>query len=440
MSRAPAGGKLKRGAIGGLALARVGMAHLGHEARQLVREQADQPAAQQRHEVELGRILFRALNQLKGTALKLSQLLSMEGDLLPAGVRAELAKGCHQVTPLNRALVHKVFRNEFGQAPEQLFARFDSHAFAAASLGQVHAAELADGRTVAVKVQYPGIAASVGSDLEMLGTVLHALSARSQLLPRKEIIDRVMGQIARTLHEELDYEHEAAQMDWFRAHVTLEGVVIAGVLPEQSSQRVLTMEKLDGLHIDAWLAREPDQAERNRYGQLLFDWFLHSVFELGRIHADPHPGNFLFMDDGRLGLLDFGCTKTLSAPFSAAIGQAWHNLLHPDQPGALDGVRRAWLALGLISPALSKADFDARLMPALASLQSWQLEAFRADSFDFTHKSPYPLVGFDDGNMALQLMADLGDDLLYFDRAYLGLMHLLKRLGATVVTANPWIY
>ena len=104
-------GKLARGAVTGLALARAGVAHVGHK----VRRRASDPQADARHEAELGKILFRALNQLKGTALKASQLLSLEASLLPAGVRQELARSFHQATPLNRALVHKVFRQELGE-------------------------------------------------------------------------------------------------------------------------------------------------------------------------------------------------------------------------------------------------------------------------------------------------------------------------------------
>ena len=438
MSKAPATSKLKRSAISGLALAHAGITHIGHRARQLTRDDSDKVAARDRHEVELGRILFRALNQLKGTALKVSQLLSMEADFLPAGIRRELAKGCYQVTPLNRALVHKVFTREFGLAPEEIFAQFEPHSFAAASLGQVHRASLADGTKVAVKVQYPGIASSIGSDIRMLQSILQTLAMGSDLMPRKELIDRMMHEIEHKLAEELDYEHEAGQLRWFGAHVSLPGIVIPQALEQQSSRRVLTMQHLEGLHLEPWLATNPTQAERDHFGQLLYDWFWHSVRQLGRLHADPHPGNFLFMPDGQLGVLDFGCTKTISGEFCKAIAQGWAALLDAPSEDNYAQVREAYIAIGVITNELSLADFIETLIPAIKPIIHWQLEPFRSHSFDFSHKSPYPSPERSNSKTMMNIAAGFHEDLPYFDRAFLGLMHMLKQIGATVVTGNPW--
>ena len=164
----PRTGRLARGTITGIAAARIGMAQLGHRVR------TPSAQAQADHEAALGRILFGALGQLRGSALKVSQLLSMHPGLLPDGVRQELARAHHQAPPLNRALVGRVFRQAFGQEPEALFLRFEPRAFAAASLGQVHRAELAGHGAVAVKVQYPGIASTIASDMRLLRTTLRA--------------------------------------------------------------------------------------------------------------------------------------------------------------------------------------------------------------------------------------------------------------------------
>ncbi len=439
MNKAPATSKLKRSAISGMALAHAGITHIGHKARQLTRDDGDKLVAQDQHEAELGRILFRALNQLKGTALKLSQLLSMEADFLPAGIRRELAKGCYQVTPLNRALVHKVFTREFGLAPEELFARFEPHSFAAASLGQVHLATLADGTKLAVKVQYPGIASSIGSDIRMLQGILQTLALGSDLMPRQELIDRMMHEIEHKLAEELDYEHEADQLRWFSAHVALPDIVIPQVLEKQSSRRVLSMQHLDGLHLEPWLATMPTQAQRDHFGQLLYDWFWHSVRQLGRIHADPHPGNFLFMPDGQLGVLDFGCTKAISVEFCQAMAQAWSALLAPTSDDNYAQVRVAYIDLGVITVELSLGDFIDTLIPAITPLINWQLEAFKTASFDFSKKSAYPSPQRSNSKTMMNIAAGFHEDLPYFDRAFLGLMHMLKKLGANVRTGNPWI-
>ncbi len=447
MNNTPPTSKLSRSAISGLALAHAGINHVGHKARQLTRDEQQQAAAKDRHEAELGRILFKALNQLKGTALKISQLLSMEANFLPEGIRRELAKGCYQVTPLNRALVHKVFTREFGQAPEHLFAHFDPVSFAAASLGQVHHASLADGQALAVKVQYPGIAASVSSDIRMLSSLLNTMAFGSDLVPRKELLDSIMSELEKKLGEELDYEHEAAQLRWFGERVRLPGIVIPAVVASHSSQRVLSMQKLDGLHLDQWLATNPGQAQRDHYGQLLFDWFWHSVCDLGRLHADPHPGNFLFMADGQLGVIDFGCTKSISVEFCTSMAKAWRGLLEVGENLSISSnsaasfatVREAYIELGLIRPDLSLHDCETQLLPAAAALIDWQLEPFKVKRFNFKNKTAYPAPDTDHGKTLVKLAQGYHEDMPYFDRAYMGMMHMLYKIGAVVDTSNPWL-
>jgi len=436
---APPTGKLARTAVGGMALAQAGAARIGRQARKLTLADGRQADAQHKFEADIGRIIFAALNQLKGTALKLSQLLSAHADFLPEGVRAQLAKGCYQVTPLNRALVHKVFRQQFDQAPESLFASFEHDAFAAASLGQVHRATLVDGTPVAVKVQYPGIGASIKSDIRMLRVMLQTIGLGADLLPRKELMDRVMDEVAHKLAEELDYEHEAAALAWFRERTTLPGIVIPRPIPSHSSERVLTMERLDGMHLDQWLATSPSQEQRDRVGQLLFDWFWYSLFELGRIHADPHQGNFLVMRDGQVGLLDFGCTKSIFPGFCQSLSKAWAAYLSAPQDGSREALRQAYLELGLIAPDLSQADFDDKLMPAIAPLSAWQLAPFRLGKFNFGAMGAMPRPDPEHTRAINKYTVGMHDDLPYFNRALLGMMQLLQKLSANIVTENRWI-
>ncbi len=437
-SELPRTGRLSRGAIAGMAVARAGIAHLGHKAQSLTRDEAQQALARTAHEAELGRILFAALNQLKGTALKASQLMSMELGFLPEGMRQELARAHYQVTPLNRAVVIKVLRQEFGQDPQMLFQHFEPQAFAAASLGQVHAATLANGDAVAVKLQYPGMAASIGSDMRMLRSLLQTLGGHSEALPKASIIDHVMADIALKLAEELDYQHEAQALHWFAEHLTLPGLVVPRPVMDRTTKRVLTMQRLPGLHVNEWLQTQPSQAERDRYGQLLFDTFLHCAFVLRRLQADPHPGNYIFMPDGQLGLLDFGCTRVLDACFCAAVSTVWSALLH--SPLDTVGLQRAYQTLGLISPQLSAQDFCTQLLPALADMQAWQRLPFTVPVYDFAEHPAYPGTRPEHQRVAVQLLQAVPPDMPYFDRAYLGLTQMLKALGARVHTTNPWIH
>lgn len=447
-TQAPRTGRLTRSAIAVVAVARAGVAQLSHKAQGLARSEAQQEEARAAHEARLGRILFGALNQLKGTALKASQLLSMDLGFLPEGMRAELARAHYQVTPLNRALVIKLLRQELKQSPQELFAQFEPHAFAAASLGQVHAATLHSGEAVAVKLQYPGMAASVRNDMALIRSLLHAVMTSAKgpdALPNEPITLKVMADLEHKLAEELDYLHEASQLIWFgqqltgpgkAAHLT-SGLVVPQPVMALTSQRVLTMQRLQGLHLDEWLLAHPSQAQRDHFGQMLFDTFMHSTFALHRLQADPHPGNCLFMADGQLGLLDFGCTRQLSPGFCAGIASAWSALLCT--PPDTDRLHQVYRQLGLVSPHLSQHYFQTQPMPALADLHRWQTQPFATDSFDFGQHPPPPRLSPTQRQQALPLMQAMPADLPYFDRAHLGLMQLLRTLGARVRTANPWI-
>lgn len=433
----PSTGRLARGAIAGMAVARAGLTHMSYKAQSLTRDGALEEQARQAHEAELGRILFAALNQLKGTALKASQLLSMELGFLPEGVRQELARAHYQVTALNRALVVKVMRQELGQDPLTLFQQFDLTAFAAASLGQVHAATLPNGDAVAVKLQYPGMATSIGNDMRMLHGLLQTLGARSEVLPKAAIIHRMMADVELKLAEELDYLHEAQSLQWFGQHLLLPGLVIPQPVMTHSTARVLTMQRLAGQHLNEWLLTQPSQSQRDHYGQMLWDTFMHCCFVLHRLQADPHPGNFLFMAGGRLGLLDFGCTRNLSPEFCAALAQVWSSNLRIPVDTTL--MQQTYRRMGLIDPALSEDDFCNQLIPALADVHAWQRLPFATPICDFTQYPPYPSSQPENRRQAVQLLQSVPPDLPYFDRAFLGLTQLLKTLGARVRTSNPWI-
>ena len=437
VSSLPRTGRITRGTIAGVAMARAGVAHLGHKARGLARSDEQQAQARAEHEAALGRILFSALNQLKGCALKASQLLSMELGFLPEAMRVELARAHYKVTPLNQALVIKVMRQAFGQDPDALFQSFEPQAFAAASLGQVHAATLSSGEPVAVKLQYPGMAASIGSDMRLLRSLLQTMRAGSDRLPNAEIMERVLADIEVKLAEELNYLHEAAQLIWFGKHLTLPGLVVPQPITALTQQRVLTMQRLQGDHLNEWLQREPCQSERDHYGQLLFDTFMHCTFELHRLQADPHPGNYLFLPDGQLGLLDFGCTRTLDVTCCNALAVAWSALLR--NPIDAEPMRKAYLQLGMIAPSLSSEEFASQLLPALAPLQRWQSLPFSQATYDFGQHPAAPLMDEEQHRQAFRYLHAMPPDLPYFDRAYLGLVALLKKLGARVRTGNRWI-
>ncbi|MDD5030950.1 MAG: AarF/ABC1/UbiB kinase family protein [Rhodoferax sp.] len=436
MPQAPRTGKLARSAIVGVAVARAGVAQLAHSARQRVQAASSTDLKQQAHDEALGRIAFQALNQLKGVALKASQLLSMDLGLLPESMRQQLARAHYQATPLNRALVLKLLRQEFGQGPDDLFAQFEPQAFAAASLGQVHAATLHTGEEVAVKLQYPGMATTMQSDLQLLRLLLTTLGQHSAAMPSPQLLERTLADISTTLAQELDYVQEAKQLQWFAQHLPSPLLVVPQPVPSHSTTRVLTMHKLSGLHLDAWLASHPSQAERDHYGQLLFDLFIHSCFCLQHLQTDPHPGNFLFMPGGQLGLLDFGCTRKLDPAFCHNLARAWCAVLRSPKDTA--ALQTAYSQLGLIDPAMSEAVFCTELLPALQAMQDWQVLSFRSAVYDFG-QLPLPPRPGTQHQQVMQHLKAVPPDLPYFDRAHLGLVQMLRSMRARVHTGNTWI-
>jgi len=432
-------GKISRSVLGGTVIAKAGLKHLKYLSRKAIRNSNKVQEEKTLHEAQLGKMLFNTLSQLRGTALKVSQILSMEADLLPEHVRSELAKGCYQVTPLNRALVRKSFQKEFNQPPESLFEKFEPNAFAAASLGQVHNALTPDGLPVAVKIQYPGIATSIDSDLKLIRGVLKTLSMTTNIMPNKRVIETVISEIEVRLKEEVDYVIEAEHTQWFADHIKHPNVVIPSVNYEYSSSKILTTKKLDGLHLDEWLATNPTHEERNHFGQTVFDLFMHSLFDLNKFHSDPHPGNYLFMPNGKLGLLDFGFVKELSAGFPSLLSQMFNALLTAKSDKDYGSLLSTYKKLHMLSPELELDEFKSVLIPFLQPLHEWMIEPFLSHRFDFSTKSPYPVSDMESSKPAMGYLQDMHRDQIYFDRTYIGVIRILEKIEATISTKNQWI-
>jgi predicted unusual protein kinase regulating ubiquinone biosynthesis (AarF/ABC1/UbiB family) len=256
--------------------------------------------------------LVSTLGELKGAAMKLGQAVSMDTELLSPEVRQVIARLQNEAPPRPYALVARVVREELGEAPEALFREFEPKPLAAASLGQVHRAVLHDGRPVAVKVQYPGIAETLSGDMDNLGLVVKTVSKASRLTDGTAYF--------RELREEMlletDYRREASLCTGFARSVSgVPELKVPAVIPERTTGRVLTLELLQGRTLKDWVVSAPSDAERFRVARQLILAIYGPFFTHGEMHADPHPGNFMVLDDGRLGLLDFGSIKRFTPGF-----------------------------------------------------------------------------------------------------------------------------
>ena len=431
----PPTSKLKRSTLTGLAAAKVGLNHVGFKTKNLFSSTEKIEQSQKRHEEKIGKIIFSVLSQLRGTALKVSQLLSQEADILPETVREQLKTACHQVPPINRALIRKQIVQELGKAPNQIFEGFNSQAFAAASIGQVHRAKTEDDQLIAVKIQYPGIGATIESDLKMIEKLFWTLSKTSNLMPRQSVIDQAMQEMKARLTEEVDYHIEAENLKYFRLHTSIEEIVIPEVIDSLSSKRVLTLEMLEGVHLDEWLANSPSQEERNHYGQLLFDFFWFSYFKLQTINADLHPGNFLFMPEGKLGVLDFGCVRKLSQDFVKNFAQMLPEVVNVFyKGGSSEGLFKTYHELQFIEKDVTIEAFDRDIVPYLKPYALWFGEAYAETSFNFKNKIPCPGTPNMESSVALKYLKGMYNEQFCFDRAHLGLMNLLTQIGAEIKT------
>ena len=284
--------------------------------------------------------VFKVLGELKGGAMKLGQALSVFEAALPeeiaAPYRAALTKLQEAAPPLPTATVHAVLRDQLDPEWERAFREFNDKPAAAASIGQVHRAVWHDGRAVAVKIQYPGAGPALLADLNQLGHVARLFGALSPGLDVKPLIAEIKARVS----EELDYTMEAASQDAFaRAYDGHAEILVPHVIAE--ADRVLVTEWIDGTPLSE-VIRDGAPEQRNTAGLRLAQFLYESPSRVGLLHADPHPGNFRLLDDGRLGVIDFGAVARLPGGLPDVLGRiAW--AAGGRRSGYRTAVPRGWL-------------------------------------------------------------------------------------------------
>jgi predicted unusual protein kinase regulating ubiquinone biosynthesis (AarF/ABC1/UbiB family) len=314
-TRQPPTSRLSRSArLGGL-VAGQSARWVGTRAANVVRSPERAEEATGERAAALARELVEQLGQMRGAAMKVGQVLStVDFGALPEQDREEfkrtLSKLRDDVPPLPFKRLEKLLREELGERPAAVFASFEEEAFAAASIGQVHRAVTHDGQAVAVKVQYPGVAEAVETDLRNLTLLLPLVKRLAPGLDVKAVYAELRERIA----EELDYELEAQnQRAVARAHRGHPFAHVPEVHTELSTRRVLVTDLLEGARFEA--VKERDEATRDRFGEIAFRFYFGLVQHLGRVSGDPHPGNYLLLDDGRVGFLDFGLMRVLDRDY-----------------------------------------------------------------------------------------------------------------------------
>jgi predicted unusual protein kinase regulating ubiquinone biosynthesis (AarF/ABC1/UbiB family) len=254
--------------------------------------------------------IYDSLKDLKGSPLKVAQMLSMEKSILPRAYVEKFSLAQFSVPPLSEALVLKTFKKSFGKFPSEIFDKFDVKAYNAASIGQVHKAKK-DGKELAVKIQYPGVSDSIKSDLALLKPfVIRMFNMKGKMS------DEYFLEVQNKLLEETDYILEVEQSkEIVHACQNIPNLSFPNYYTDLSSKQIITMDWMQGVHLSEFTDINTSQENANILGQALWDFYMFQIHNLKKVHADPHPGNFLISKDNQLIALDFGCMKTIPLEF-----------------------------------------------------------------------------------------------------------------------------
>ena len=287
--------------------AKVGVNYIKYYGDKIVNSETDAKARLNKNNAS---DIYDGLKQLKGSALKVAQMLSMEKSILPQAYVEKFSLAQFSVPPLSPPLVIKTFKKYFGKHPNDIFDTFNATSVNAASIGQVHIAEK-NGEKLAVKIQYPGVAQSIASDLAMVKPI-----AMSMFNIKGKDSDKYFKEVENKLVEETNYILEMKQSKEIALACShIPNLKFPKYYEELSSERIITMDYMNGKHLSEFTAHNTDLNKSNKLGQALWDFYMFQIHNLKKVHADPHPGNFLISKKSELIALDFGCMKTIPNDF-----------------------------------------------------------------------------------------------------------------------------
>lgn len=366
--------------------------------------------------------LLGTMSHLRGAVMKLGQVLAAWPGAAPDEFADLLGRLHFQAPPMHFSLLREMVRSELGADPETLFAEFEPDAIAAASLGQVHRARLKTGETVAIKIQYPGIARAIRDDIANM----RALITPMRLGQDYSNLVGAIEDIERMLALETDYVAEAANLRTARETLSnMPEVFVPRVHDLFSTPRVLTMDWVPGLHLGHYLATNPTQAERDRFGALITRSGMRMCYRAHMLYCDLHAGNYLFMPDGRLGLIDFGCVRRYTPEDVAYLTEA-----EAAPFGSREAVRTALIKGADLTPAQQA---DPERMRVLEALFDWICEPVVHNGvFDFSDPT-YIRRGMDLWAESMRRRYTRVTPLnMWINKSFMGLRALLHKLGARV--------
>ena len=371
--------------------------------------------------------IYDGLKNLKGSALKVAQMLSMEKSIMPAAYVEKFSLSQFSVPPLSPALVNKTFRKYFGKSAHEIFDKFDTTSVNAASIGQVHQAEK-DGKKIAVKIQYPGVAGSISSDLSLIKPI----AIRMFNIKGKDS-DKYFKEVEEKLIDETNYILEVDQsIEIAKACKHIPNMKFPEYYKEYSTDRIISMEWMNGLHLTEFASQNNDPVLANKIGQALWDFYMYQIHVLRKMHADPHPGNFLVSKEQELIALDFGCMKSLPDEFY----YPYFTLSEKENINNRSLFEKKLYELEILRSDDSKKELDF-FKEVFYDLLSLFTQPFHTDYFDFSNKTFFDALS----NMAQEFAQKTelrkyngnrgSKHFIYVNRTFFGLYNLMHTLKAT---------
>jgi predicted unusual protein kinase regulating ubiquinone biosynthesis (AarF/ABC1/UbiB family) len=379
--------------------------------------------------------IYHSLSELKGSALKVAQMLSTDKNLLPTAYQQQFTMAQYSAPPLSFPLVVRTFERYFKKRPNELFDSFSPTAQNAASMGQVHKATK-DGKSLAVKIQYPGVGESVKSDLAMVKPIALRMF---KLNPAE--YDEFISEVESRLLEEADYDLELQRSIELSGECRqIPNLIFPSYYPEYSAAKILTMDWIEGQPLGEFIKTQTWSPEEARIlGQAMWDFYHFQIHQLKSLHADPHPGNFIITRDRKLGVIDFGCVKVIPESFY----KTYFQLLEKDILHQPEKLEKVFYDLRFIYSDDSEKDkkFFREVFTQLVELLG---RPFRTPEFDFSEKTYFEeLYRFGEQLSSMKEFrhskrARGVKDALYINRTYYGLYNLLNELKAKVNTTS-WV-
>lgn len=373
--------------------------------------------------------IYDGLKSLKGSALKVAQMLSMDKSFLPQAYVEKFSLSQFSVPPLSAPLVLKTFKTNLGKTPYEIFDEFNPNSVNAASIGQVHVA-LKDGKKLAVKIQYPGVANSISSDLALVKPI----AIRMFNLQGKDS-DKYFKEVEDKLIEETNYLLELKQsQEVVEACKKIENLVFPNYYSEYSSEKIITMDWMTGIHLSEFTSKNDNQEITDKIGQALWDFYMYQIHILKKVHADPHPGNFLVNDENQLVALDFGCMKQIPNDFYTPYFELINKEVIDDK--ALFKQKLFELEILRTDDSKEEVEYFTQMFYDLLSLFT---KPFQTETFDFSDAAFFESIAqlgerFSKDTNLKKMNGNRGSKhFIYMNRTFFGLYNLMFDLKATIV-------